>query len=240
MPQPAPAPPAPPAPDAPPAAQPTAAPVAVSLPDGPLPLQDLPKNAQEVRGLRERRDILRDQLERATNRRDELARELDGGGEGEQRLSSEARVGIQQRLQVLDGRILQIERDQAMTERLLSQAPPAVLASLVQQERQERALNNRVDEDEAIGMAFGMFGFGIVLTLVIGRIRQRLARRRGGPASATATATLVADPRFDQLAHAVNSIAEEVERIGEGQRFVTQLLASRSEAPALRGEQDVR
>ena len=237
MPQPAPAPPAPPEPPAPPALPQSATPVAVSLPDGPIPIEDLPRNAQEVRGLRERRDILRDQLERATNRRDELARELDRGGEGEQRLSAEARAGIQQRLQVLDGRILQIERDQAMTERLLSQAPPAVLASLA---AEANRMANRVDEDEAIASAFGMFGFGIVLTLVVGRIRRRMARRRGGPAAATATATLVADPRFDQLAHAVNSIAEEVERIGEGQRFVTQLLASRSEAPALRGDQDVR
>src|SRR5687768_17783192 len=48
---------------------------------------------------------------------------------------------------------------------------------------------------------------------------RSMVRRRGGPAAATATATLASDPRFDQLAHAVNSIAEEVERIGEGQRF---------------------
>jgi hypothetical protein len=46
---------------------------------------------------------------------------------------------------------------------------------------------------------------------------------------------LVADPRIDRLTQSVEAIAEEVERIGEGQRFVTQLLASRQEAPALGG-----
>ena len=236
MQQPAPAPPAPPAP---PAAQaaPTPAPT-ITLPDGPIPLEALPRNAQELRGLRERREILRDQLERATNRRDGLASELNVE-EGEQAISPDARAGIQQRLQVLDERIMQIERDQALTERLLSQAPPAVLASVAAESRQ---ISQMVDEDEAIASAFGAFGFGIVLTLVVSRIRRGMARRRGGAAAgATAAgATLVTDPRFDQLAHAVNSIAEEVERIGEGQRFVTQLLAQRGEAPALRGDVDPR
>jgi hypothetical protein len=242
--QPAPSPaPAPTAPPAPPAAQASPAPasptpsVTVTLPDGPLPLDALPRNAQEVRGLRERRDILRDQLERATNRRDQLVREMDGQGEGEQRISPEARAGIQQRLQVLDERILQIERDQAMTERLLSQTPPAVLASIAQEQRR---VEQMVDEDEAIASAFGAFGIGIVLTLVIGRIRRRMVRRRGGPASAAVSVVNADDPRFDRLAHAVDSIAEEVERIGEGQRFVTQLLAQRSEARALSGDPDPR
>jgi hypothetical protein len=45
------------------------------------------------------------------------------------------------------------------------------------------------------------------------------------------------DPRLERLALAVDAVAEEVERIGEGQRFVTQLLAGRQDmpAPVLRG-----
>ncbi len=47
-------------------------------------------------------------------------------------------------------------------------------------------------------------------------------------------AALSGDPRFEQLMVAVDAMAEEVERIGEGQRFVTQLLAERrEEAPVL-------
>ena len=70
-------------------------------------------------------------------------------------------------------------------------------------------------------MAFGGFGVGAVLALVAGRLWW--GRRRRPPP--TAAAALPHDPRVDHLMNAVDAIAEEVERIGEGQRFVTQLLA---------------
>ena len=206
------------------------APVRVDLPGGAsLPLEGLPRTAAEVRGLRERREILRDQLERASNRRNSLVNELQG--EGEQRLASEARAGVQQRLDLLDERILQIERDIALTERQLSNADPAVLAL---QRVEENNQAGKVDEDEAAGIAFGTFGAGIVLAMLVGRFRRR--RSRTTPSAAQATMRLGDDPRIEQLTQTVEAIAEEVERIGEGQRFVTQLLASRPEAAVLRGE----
>jgi hypothetical protein len=194
-----------------------------------IPVGALPQTPQEVRGLRERREILRDQLDRATNRREQLVNELNG--ENGQALSPEARVGVQQRLQVLDERIIQLERDQAATERLLSNAPAAVLA----QTAEPRERGGMVDEDEAVGIAFSTFGLGILLTLVVGRVRRALARRRGGPVAAGQA--VADDPRIERLAHTVEAIAEEVERIGEGQRFVTQLLASQQqrETAALAG-----
>ena len=243
-PQPEPAPTPAPAPPPPPQPPPAGRPTAVSLPDGPIPLEALPKTAQDVQGLRERREILRDQLERAANRRQELVNELSPDGD-QQQLPPEARVGIQQRLDVVDARILQIERDQALTERLLSSAPPGLLAQAAAMERQERMRGATMDEDEAVGLSFGAFGFGVLLTLVIGRIRRRLVRRRTAARGGVETATgagLPVDPRFDRLAQTVDAIAEEVERIGEGQRFVTQLLAQRQDAaaPALRGEAERR
>jgi hypothetical protein len=220
-----PAPAAPAQPDAPPAPPAARGRATVTLPDGPLPLDGLPKNAQELRGLRERRDILRDQLERATNRRGQLLGQIENAD----RQGPEARVGVQQRLDLLDARILQLERDQMLTERLISNAPPGVIAAASAEEPRDRG--PQVDEDEAIGGAFAAFGFGVVLTLVISRLRRRFARRRAGVLGKTAAPT--DDPRIDRLAQAVDAIAEEVERIGEGQRFVTQILAQRpAEAPA--------
>ena len=212
-------PPAPAAAPAPPA--PTAV---IGLPDGPIPLQALPQSPQEVRGLRERREILRDQLERATNRRDRMVDQLDA--EGADALSQEARAGVQQRLNVLDERIIQLERDQAMTERQLSNASPEVLA---QTAAESHTLGPVMAEDEALFAAFGSFGLGVILTLVVGRLR----RRRGGWRAGAAPAALTADPRLDRLTQAVDVIAEEVERIGEGQRFVTQLLAGRQDPRVL-------
>jgi hypothetical protein len=179
-----------------------------------------------VQGLRERREILRDQLERATNRRAELVRALDR--EGESALSPEARAGVQQRLDLLDERIIQLERDQAMTERQLSNAPPDVLARTVVESRAARPM---VEEEDAVLTAFGTFGLGVLLTLLAGRLRRWRRGQRAGVAPALAA--LPPDPRIDRLTQAVDVIAEEVERIGEGQRFVTQLLAGRQEAGVL-------
>ena len=218
------APAAPAAPAAPPGPAAPGAPSAViQVPGvGSVPLEGLPRNAQEVQGLHARRDILRDQLQRAANRREELVAELNRG------LAPEAREGIVQRIQLLDERMLQIERDQALTERLLSGAPAEVLALAEQEPPRGRPT---MDEEDAQVMAVGMFGFGIVLTLVLGRLRRRFGRRRAGAAGPALP--LAADPAFERLSQAVDAIAVEVERIGEGQRFVTQVLASRRESPAL-------
>jgi hypothetical protein len=214
------------------------APTAVTLPgSAPIPIEGLPRTAQEVRGLRERREILRDQLERATNRRENLIAELNSSREGDTPLAPEARAGIEQRLRVVDERIIQLERDQAMTERLLSNAAPAVLAQAAAIEER----NSGPDEDEIVLTAFSTFGAGVLLTLLVSRIRQGFRRRRGGVATASANALPADDPRIDRLTQTVDAIAEEVERIGEGQRFVTQLLAARrQETPMLSGEPDRR
>jgi hypothetical protein len=183
---------------------------------------------REIEGLRARREILRDQLERATNRRDELANQLN------ETVETGARAGIQERLNLLDQRILQLERDQAVTERTLSSTPPGILAETREQSQHHAGM---VHEDEAAGIAFATFGVGVVLTLLVGRFRRRRsARRPGGQVTAPALAD---DPRVERLAQAVDAIAVEVERIGEGQRFVTHLLSSRRDAvPAVTAEME--
>lgn len=190
--------------------------------DGRVILEGLPQTAQEVQGLHARRDLLRDQLVRATNRREELVGQMNVG------MSDDLRVGMQQRLTLLDQRILEIERDQATTEQLLSNAPPELLAMTESSPSQ----GGMMGEDEAAAVAFFTFGLGLALAVIVGRWRRRRALRRGGATPIPA----VQDRRFDQLTQAVDAIAEEVERIGEGQRFVTQLLSERRAAPALSDE----
>lgn len=212
--------PTPPEPPQPPAVAPAQGrPIGVSIADVPLPLEGLPRTVQDVQGLRVRRDMLRDQLSRASNRRDNMVQELT-------RASEEARAGIRQRLAQADERIMQIEREQALTERLLTNAPPAVLAASTQ--IREPGRESMVPEDEATAVAFSTFGAGVVLTLLVGRVRAGMRRRRLGlqPQQAAGTAD---DPRIERLAHAVDAIAVEVERIGEGQRFVTRLLADQND-----------
>jgi hypothetical protein len=192
--------------------------------EGRLTLEGVPQTAQEVQGLNARREMLRSQLVRATNRREEVAGQLG------EHTADEARAGIQQRLAQLDERIMQIERDQATTEQLLASTPPAVLAMTESAPRQ----GGMMDEGEALALAFFTFGVGVVITMIIGRWpRLRRARREAGRTPVPAVGQ---DRRFDQLTQAVDAIAEEVERIGEGQRFVTQLLSERKQAAMLSDE----
>ncbi|HUF65149.1 MAG TPA: hypothetical protein VMM17_04160 [Gemmatimonadaceae bacterium] len=192
--------------------------------DGRVILEGLPQNAQEVHGLHARRDLLRDQLVRATNRREELVGQMERG------MRDDARAGLQQRLTLLDQRILEIERDQATTEQLLSNASPELLAMT---ESTPSSQGGMVHDDEAVAWAFFAFGVGVVITMIIGRWRRRRARRDAGR---TPVPVPGQDRRFDQLTQAVDAIAEEVERIGEGQRFVTQLLSERKQAALLSDE----
>jgi len=230
-PSPAPAPATPGAPDIPsippippippvPSIPPTPGVPSVVLPNGEVLLGGLPRSAEELDGLRARREILRDQLERATNRRERLVSQLEAAP------SSEARAGLQQRLQELDQRIMQIERDQGLTERLISNAPASVLAE-TQTARRE---SGSVGEDEMVAASTAAFGAGVLLTILLGRLRRRMAARRGATRTPIAAAE---QERYDRLTQAVDAIALEVERIGEGQRFVTQLLSERREAPVL-------
>ena len=55
---------------------------------------------------------------------------------------------------------------------------------------------------------------------------RRLLERAGRPDEA-----VLADGRMERLEHAVDAIAVELERVGEGQRFVTKLLADRTRTP---------
>jgi hypothetical protein len=211
-------PPAPEAPTAPPPPAGAAAPATATIVTEGAVIS-LPTNAQQLRGMRERREILRDQLQRAVNRREELVSQLNETG------NLEARAGLQQRLTVLDERIVQLERDQAATEQLIANAPADVLAMA-----REPQSSGNMDDADALGFwAFGL-GVGILVTMVAGRWRRRRQRGRG------VTAGTGDDPRIERLNQAVDAIAEEVERIGEGQRFVTQLLSERRMAAGeLRG-----
>lgn len=223
----------PPAPAAAPVAPAIAgAPAQVALPTGEI--IGIPSTAQEVRGLRERREILRQNLERAGNRRSELVREMDGSN-GERVPSAEARVGVQQRLAIVDEQILQMERDRAATERLISNAPPQLLATMAENPRPQ---GSQVDEDEAILVSFMAFGAGVVITYLIGKFRRRRYNKKN-PTGAKADVGTT-DPRIERLTQTVDAMAEELERIGEGQRFVTQILSKRQEAPALSLEAERR
>ena len=79
--------------------------------------------------------------------------------------------------------------------------------------------------NENIIALFGVFSTAIVLGLGIPLVRA-YARRQDRAAVLT-TADSQLDERLARMENAIEAIAVEVERISEGQRFVTRLLAER-------------
>jgi hypothetical protein len=86
---------------------------------------------------------------------------------------------------------------------------------------------NGVDPEMVTGMAF-ILALALVIPLSIGLTRRFV---RGGARSVGPGIAEIA-PRLDRLEQAVDSIAIEVERISEGQRFVTKILADQPQIQA--------
>jgi hypothetical protein len=180
-------------------------------------LAGVPRTAQELSALRARREELSNQLVSATGRRNQLAQRL-------RTAQGADRAGIEQRLQFLDRRILQLESDIATTGQQLTAAPAGAWAGRgmpfdpMRGQRAERGI-------AAVGSLFTLLVFAPV-AFAFARLLWRRASNPPAQQRDPETAQ-----RLARLEAAVDTIAEEVERMGEGQRFLTRLLAE-SHAPA--------
>lgn len=172
--------------------------------------------------LRARGSELSRQLNSATSRRSELARGL-------RRASDEAKPGLQTRITVLDERLVQLERDIADNGRQLALAGGLAATS-------SRAIASAGFQGgglppgnvTAISIVFTLFVlFPIAISMA------RLLWRRGSRVGAAAPRNAESDLRLQRVEQGVDAIALEVERISEGQRFVTQLMTHGDKQGAL-------
>lgn len=167
-----------------------------------------PMTAADVQVLANRRSELSRQLTDATRRRNETAQLLN-------RNPSVGREGLEARLKVLDERIVQIEKDIAVNGQLIASAPP----NLVQETTPAPPINivRRGMDVTAVSLAL-IFAVGLPLAITSG-IRMLRRDRNRPPALPNEVME-----RMARIENAVESIAVEVERISEGQRFVTKLM----------------
>jgi hypothetical protein len=179
----------------------------------------IPRTIEQMEELFSRRDELNRQLNSVTERRQSLVSQLRSSPDGA------ARTGLEERLKVLDSRILQLERDLASTGQQLASAPADL--SLAAERAQRAPSGDDFDEGVAAGM-FPTAAFFIVLFVFM-----RWRRKRRGPKPLVKLNDENAQ-RLQRLEQGMEAIAIEIERVSEGQRFVTKLL---SEAPALNGRQ---
>lgn len=180
-----------------------------------------PTTARELGALRQRGEELSRQLRSATGRRNELAGQLDEA-------TGTNRAGIEQRIAQLDARIMGIEADIAANGRLLASAPANLLTT-----RQETSAppprgpmnlsSDQITGITIVGTLFVLFPLALAMARNIWRRGSRQA-----PAPVPREST----ERMERLEQAVDAISIEIERISEGQRFVTRLLTEGS-APAL-------
>ena len=204
--------PTPPAPPAPPTAPGTQ--VVVS-PGGAVTIAGTTNPAELYQALRAQRRVLVDQLERLTDERQSLAGQLA------EEPATVGRQGIEQRIGAIDQRILEVNQQLAGSEREIARV--AGIPGAAVEPPQPRSEPNH---DETIAIIGTTFTLLVLFPLALAQAR-RIWRR-----SAKGVAALPGElmERFTRLEQAVDSVAIEVERISEGQRFVTRLM-SESRAP---------
>lgn len=158
-----------------------------------------------------RRRELSDQLTNVSDRRHDLSMELQGT------VDEAARAGLQARIAVLDKRILQLENEMAVTGSQLAAAPSNLI------DISEFARNEPEGDHFPEGLAVGGFSAFAIASIVYALTR----RRSWGRSSRSAPALQDGESaqRLARLEQGMDAIAVEVERISEGQRFVTKLLS---------------
>lgn len=174
----------------------------------------VPKTAAQVADLRAQRDELSNQLSIVTDRRNTLSAELPGTP------NDAARRGIEGRITLLDNRIVQLETDIATTGQQLSSAPAWLLAT-----RENQSSGPGDDWSEGLAAGVSMMALLVGVIYVFRRFRGRRGRKNETPIPVAGESA----ERLERLERGMESIAIEIERISEGQRFVTKLMSEQKE-----------
>ena len=167
------------------------------------------------RAFNEQRSELANQLRNLEEKRRELARQLANPS-----TDKSLRSGLELRSGELDKRISEVDKQLAAADQAVAKAA-SVPGAVIEVPRQERN-----GPSEEVGIISGLF-----IVVVFFPLSIALARRiwKRGSASVSAFPQELAD-RLNRLDQSMDSIAIEVERIGEGQRFVTRVMSENGRA----------
>jgi hypothetical protein len=186
-------------------------------PGAPTQILAIPKTSAEVQALRSQKEQLSEELSSVASQRHALSEEIRVAPDGA------SRTGLEARLRLMDQRILQLEGDIAATSKQLSSTPAELIAVTASETPPPSG------DDWAEGLAFGV-GFALLGMVIV--FAYRRFRRRRSPAP---QANMLGDSaqRLERLEHGMEAIAIEIERVSEGQRFVTKLLSEQAPVGAL-------
>jgi hypothetical protein len=183
---------------------------------------NVPQSPSAVyRGFVAQRRELHDQLEALQDTRRQLSSQLQ-----DSEVRGADRAGLEQRIASIDARITAVDKQLAAAEADVARSA-GIPGAVVEPPHFEQ---NGPPEGAVV---LGSLGILVVLLPLSIALARRIMRR--GAAVVTALPAELME-RLSRLDHAVDSIAVEVERIGEGQRFVTRVLAERGTPELLAAE----
>jgi hypothetical protein len=178
-----------------------------------------PTAAEMYQAARALRRELGNQLERAEDRRDDLRQQLTQTPQSE----TTTRAGLEARLQDTDARIVALDKEIALADQRVAQAA-AVPGATIEPPRPQIT---REGPPEEVFMLGGMFIFFVMMPLAIGWAR-RLWKRAAVAVSTEMPAEL--NDRLSRMEQAIDAVAVELERVGEGQRYVTRVFSEQQRA----------
>ena len=171
----------------------------------------------EIQAIRARRSELSSQISSATERRNDLAEQL-------KEAEGVDRAGLEERLRVLDERIVQLETDIAVTGRQLTTGQ-----TLGESTTEVPVVPFDLSSDQVTGISI-VFILAVMMPMAIASAR-RIWRRAPSPVNSAEIRDI--SVKLEGLQQAMDTVAIEVERVSEGQRFVTRLM---TEGPADQGK----
>jgi|SRR5687768_7187668 len=193
-----------------------AAPTQVGVPS--LPSSPGATASAVYEALKAQRRELASQLDNLEDKRSDLSNRLE-----EPLVGGADRKGIEQRITELDGRISSLDKQIAESEAKI--ASQAAVPGAVQPPREVR----REGPPEEVFVLGGMFIIIVLLPLSIA-LARRIWRR--GVATITKLPAELTE-RLTRLEQGMDAVAVEVERIGEGQRYMARLMGEENSMRAV-------
>src|SRR4051812_21167796 len=184
---------------------------------------EIPQSHDDMMALLTQRRVMNEQLEQATDHRNDLLEQLNAAPES-------AKPGFQAQLNVLNDRIVQLETSLNVIGQEVAGASPDLMSMAAEPTPAPDEPGNFED-----GVAVGVFSAlgGVAVVLLLARWIWKRFVRRDVPSPRKLPAE--DSERLKRLENGIEAMAIEIERISEGQRFVTRLMSeSRSAEPAPR------
>jgi hypothetical protein len=164
--------------------------------------------------LRVKREVLGDQMSRLLNRRNNVAERLNSPNIG-----PAEKVALEQHIQELNGRIVDMEKQlhAADAEVAAAAGVPGAAGSESRDGGSVPGYTGPPEEMLIIGSVFS----GIALVIVAIAFARRLWR---GTTNVVTQIPAAFEARFGRLEQSLDVVAVEMERVSEGQRFLTKVL----------------